>query len=182
MRPIATPLALGGFSGAVGDTSLGRLPRRRLRARCPTARPAVAAQAASAARRRSSRGSRPGDAVGVNLITGDFIMGATGTVTEVDGDQVYAFGHPFYNLGTTEFPMTRAYVYALLPSLLSSMKIATTGETIGTFRQDRATAIAGTLGQGPDMVPIRICARHRARPRTRRSTSRSSTTSCSRRC
>jgi hypothetical protein len=36
------------------------------------------------------------------------------------------------------------------------MKVATTGETIGTFRQDRATAIAGTLGKGPDLIPIRI--------------------------
>jgi hypothetical protein len=36
------------------------------------------------------------------------------------------------------------------------MKIAMTGETIGTFRQDRATAIAGTLGPGPDMVPVRL--------------------------
>jgi hypothetical protein len=92
----------------------------------------------------------------VNLVTGDFIMGATGTVTEVVGNEVYAFGHPFYNLGTTQFPMTRAYVYALLPSLLSSMKLATTGDTIGTFSQDRATAIAGTLGKGPNLVPVRI--------------------------
>ena len=83
-------------------------------------------------------------------------MGATGTVTEVDGDEVYAFGHPFYNLGTTQFPMTRAYVYTVLPSLTSSMKIASTGETIGTFRQDRATAISGTLGKGPELVPVKI--------------------------
>ena len=40
-------------------------------------------------------------------------MGATGTVTHIDGDRVYAFGHPFYNLGPTEFPMTRAYVYTI---------------------------------------------------------------------
>jgi hypothetical protein len=26
-------------------------------------------------------------------------MGATGTVTHVDGDKVYAFGHPFFNFG-----------------------------------------------------------------------------------
>jgi hypothetical protein len=77
-------------------------------------------------------------------------------VTEVDGSEVYAFGHPFYNLGTTQFPMTRAYVYSVLPSLMSSTKIATTGETIGTFRQDRSTAIAGTLGKGPELVPVRI--------------------------
>jgi hypothetical protein len=99
---------------------------------------------------------RPGDPVGVNLVTGDFMMGATGTVTEVDGNQVYAFGQPFYNLGTTQFPMTKAYVFSVLPSLMSSMKIAMTGETVGTFRQDRATAIAGTLGPGPAMIPVRI--------------------------
>jgi hypothetical protein len=52
--------------------------------------------------------------------------------------------------------MTRAFVFALLPSLQSSMKIAATGETIGTFRQDRYTAVAGTLGKGPDLIPVRI--------------------------
>lgn len=154
MRPIATPLAIGGFSGPTLDTvssafaDSGFVPM-----------PEAAAPARGQLPRAPAAGGRtlqPGDPVGVNLITGDFMMGATGTVTEVDGDQVYAFGHPFYNLGTTQFPMTRAYVYAVLPSLVSSLKIATTGETIGTFRQDRATAISGTLGSGPELVPVRI--------------------------
>ena len=57
-------------------------------------------------------------------------------MTDVDGNRVYAFGHPFYNLGPTQFPMTRAYVHTLLPSLMSSMKIASTGEVIGTVQQD----------------------------------------------
>ncbi len=52
--------------------------------------------------------------------------------------------------------MTRAFVYSILPSLQYSMKIATTGETIGTFKQDRSTAIAGTLGKGPELVPVTI--------------------------
>jgi hypothetical protein len=34
-------------------------------------------------------------------MNGDFEVGATGTVTEVDGDRVHAFGHPFYQLGPT---------------------------------------------------------------------------------
>ena len=54
------------------------------------------------------------------LVSGDLELGATGTVTHVDGDRVYAFGHPLYNLGPTAFPMTRAYVYTVLPSLASS--------------------------------------------------------------
>ena len=61
-----------------------------------------------------------------------------------------------YNLGPTEFPMTRAYVYTVLPSLFSSTKLSTTGEVIGTFLQDRATAIAGRLGPGPRMIPVTL--------------------------
>jgi hypothetical protein len=50
--------------------------------------------------------------------------------------------------------MTRAYVYTLLPSLSSSAKLSSTGEVIGTFFQDRATAIAGRLGSGPSLLPV----------------------------
>jgi hypothetical protein len=97
-----------------------------------------------------------GDAVGVSLVRGDLMLGATGTVTMVDGDRVYAFGHPFFNLGPTEFPMTRAYVHTLLPSLFTSAKLASIGDIVGVVHQDRATAIAGTLGRGPDLVPVSL--------------------------
>jgi hypothetical protein len=36
------------------------------------------------------------------------------------------------------------------------MKLSATGEIIGTFLQDRATAIAGRLGPGPRMIPLKI--------------------------
>jgi hypothetical protein len=52
--------------------------------------------------------------------------------------------------------MTRAHVHVVLPSLTSSMKIASTGDVIGTVLQDRATTIAGTLGPGPSMIPITL--------------------------
>jgi hypothetical protein len=61
-----------------------------------------------------------------------------------------------YGLGPTEFPMTRAYVYTILPSLFSSMKLSSPGEVIGTVLQDRATAISGRLGAGPRMIPVSI--------------------------
>ncbi|MEO8070715.1 MAG: SpoIVB peptidase S55 domain-containing protein [Acidobacteriota bacterium] len=99
---------------------------------------------------------RPGDPVGVSLVRGDLEMGATGTVTHVEGARVYAFGHPFLNLGPTTFPMTRAHVYTVLPSLDSSMKIATLGAVIGTMNQDRATAVGGTLGPGPRELAVHI--------------------------
>jgi hypothetical protein len=70
-----------------------------------------------------------------------------------------------YNLGPTEFPMTRAYVYTVLPSLFSSMKLSSTGEVIGTFMQDRATTIAGRLGAGPRMIPISVALERTDAPR-----------------
>ena len=94
--------------------------------------------------------------MGVALLTGDFMLGATGTVTYVDGDRVYGFGHPMYNLGPTEFPLTSAEVLVVLPSLMSSSKLASFGQVVGTLQQDRATAVAGRLGPGPKMIPVTI--------------------------
>lgn len=149
MRPIATPLVMSGFAPDWMDM-LGEAFRDQ--GFVPSAAPAVNA----AGLMPFSGPLKPGDAVGVNFVTGDLLLGSTGTVTHIDGDRVYAFGHPMYNLGPTEFPMTRAYVYTVLPSLLSSSKLSTTGEVIGTLLQDRATAIAGRLGAGPKMVPVTL--------------------------
>ncbi len=152
LRPIATPLVMGGFRGEVADlvssgfASSGFSPMTTGGASSSPASPAVASTAPLA----------PGDAVGVGLVSGDLILGGTGTVTSVDGARVYAFGHPFYNLGPTTFPMTRAWIHTLLPSLMNSSKLGSLGEVIGTFDQDRATAIAGTLGAAPPMLPITL--------------------------
>ena len=102
---------------------------------------------------------RPGDAVGMALVTGDMEMGATGTVTHVDGAKIYGFGHPFLNLGPTSMPMTRARVFTVLPSLDSSMKVATLGPIIGTMTQDRATAVAGVIGAGPSQMELNVTLR-----------------------
>jgi hypothetical protein len=98
----------------------------------------------------------PGSPVGVSLIEGDMDLSVTGTVTHIDGDRVYAFGHPFYNLGPTQFPMKKAYVYSVFPSLYQSWKISTAGEPVGTVEQDRNTAIAGRLGKSPRMIPVDV--------------------------
>ena len=151
LRPIATPLTIGGFDPSVVAPitqifhEQGFLPML-----------AGAGQAPAAARGAAAPRLRPGDPIGVALMSGDLELGATGTVTDIDGDRVYAFGHPFYGLGPTQFPLTRAYVHVVLPSLQSSQKVASTGEVIGTISQDRATTIAGTLGKGPAMIPIKL--------------------------
>src|SRR5262245_41267582 len=96
LRPIATPLTMGGFGSDVADLLSGAFGDVGF---APMAGAAAGADASSG----SSAGLKPGDAVGVSLLSGDFNMGATGTVTEVVGNKIYAFGHPFYNLGPIQF-------------------------------------------------------------------------------
>jgi hypothetical protein len=155
LRPIATPLVMSGFgpeafrlvSQMLGDAGFSPVL-------------SGAGGGASAEALAAMNGPlREGDAVGVALASGDLEMGATGTVTHIDGDRVYAFGHPFFNLGPAQLPLTRAYVHAMLPSLMSSFKITSMGEVIGTIQQDRATAIAGTLGKMPATIPMTITLR-----------------------
>src|SRR5262245_38588076 len=99
----------------------------------------------------------PGGPIGISLIEGDLDMSATGTITHIDADRVYAFGHPFYNLGPTQFPMRKAYVYSVFPSLYQSWKISVPAEEpVGTMDQDRTTAIAGRLGRAPRMIPVEV--------------------------
>jgi hypothetical protein len=160
LRPIATPINFGGFDPSAIDPlvsafrDLGFTPVVAGGGQLGSTLSPVPPSPSPAASTGSAL--RPGDPIGVALMNGDLEVGATGTVTEVTGDRVYAFGHPFYGLGPTQFPMTRARVLAVLPSLSSSMKIASTGEVIGIVQQDRATTIAGTLGPGPAMIPITL--------------------------
>ena len=157
LRPISTPISFSGFDARTIDPlvsafrDLGFMP-----VLAGAAQLGSQSSTASAPSGSSSAPLRPGDPIGVALMNGDLEVGATGTVTEVDGNRVYAFGHPFYGLGPTQFPMTRAHVITVLPSLSSSIKIASTGDVIGIVQQDRATTIAGTLGPGPSMIPISL--------------------------
>jgi hypothetical protein len=103
----------------------------------------------------------PGQAVGAALAVGDITLVGTGTVSQVDGNRVLAFGHPMLGLGTVEVPMTSAEIVAILPSNLSSFKIANAGQIIGTVRQDRLSAIYGEIGPGPDLLPVTVKTPHR---------------------
>jgi hypothetical protein len=148
LAPLALPLVFSGFEPVAFAVArgtflaLGFSPVLGGSASAPSAEPAPALA--------------PGAAVGVSLIEGDLDLSATGTVTRIDADRVYAFGHPFFNLGPTQFPLKKAWVYSVFPSLQASWKIAATTEPVGTMDQDRSTAIAGRLGRTPRMIPVTV--------------------------
>ncbi len=146
-RPIATPVALGGFTERTLEVFAGAFERLGLRP----------LQGAGGGLRDDPGGSlEPGSMISVGLIRGDLTLTAAGTVTHVDGNRVFAFGHRFLSSGDTRMPMMRASVMTLVPNLNASFKLSGTGPLIGTISLDRAAGIAGELGPGPAMVPCSI--------------------------
>jgi SpoIVB peptidase S55 len=150
LSPLALPLVFSGFDRATFDwaeplfASLGFVPMTG------------GASGGTAAPVGPLPDLAPGGPIGISLIEGDLDLSVTGTVTHIDGDRVYAFGHPFYNLGPTQFPMKKAYVYSVYPSVQQSWKIAAALDPVGTVDQDRTTAVAGRVGKAPQMIPVDI--------------------------
>lgn len=97
-----------------------------------------------------------GDSVVVHLSRGDVMLAAAGTVTLRDGNKIYAFGHPFFGLGSASLPMAESHVVTVVPNANNSFKLAVPDSMVGTMTQDRATGIFGVLGQAPRMLPVKI--------------------------
>ena len=148
---IATPVSFSGFTSDTLEKFAPELKKLGLEPRQGVS---------SGGRLPSKLGSpaslRAGDMISVELLSGDLSIGAEGTVTEVDGNKIYAFGHRFLSVGNTELPFARAQVLTLLPNLAASFKISSPLEWMGTITQDRSTSIYGELGRKADTVPVAI--------------------------
>ena len=105
----------------------------------------------------------PGSALGVAVIYGDFSLGATGTVTAVDGKKILAFGHSFTHAGNVNYFMTDASVIGSVSGITGNgVKLAGIGHIIGRINQDRDSGIAGILGTFPAVVPFTVTIHNKA--------------------
>jgi hypothetical protein len=98
----------------------------------------------------------PGSMISVSLLSGDLNMNADGTVTYVDGNRIYAFGHRFLDAGSVELPFARSDVIAVVPTLTSSFKISAPRAWVGTILGDRSTALTGEIGRPARTVPLSV--------------------------
>ena len=112
---------------------------------------------------RKKFGIAAADAASIPLIRGDFEFSGSGTVAYVNGNKVYLFGHPFFNLGTVDFPLHKAEVIAVVPSYQSSFKITATRNPIGAVYQDRFSGIQACLDEAPYMIPLKVFLENRNR-------------------
>jgi hypothetical protein len=160
-RPLQTPLTVSGLTGRA-STLLERAARR-------AERPLLVAPAGPLGGYAPVE-MRPGSALSAAISTGDIGLGAVGTVTYRDGDDIWAFGHPFDGLGRRALFLTDAYIYTVIQNPLGipdlgavTYKLASTdGHLLGSLTSDTVDSVAGKVGAGPRAIPLHIDARNRA--------------------
>ncbi|KXK00932.1 MAG: SpoIVB peptidase S55 [Acidobacteria bacterium OLB17] len=150
-RPIATPLAFGGFSQATIDAFAPDLMRAGMLSVAT-----VGGSGDMDFKKPTATTLLGGDSIVVGLARGDLSVSAAGTVTLRDGEKIYAFGHPYFSLGSIELPMSESHVVTVVPNLNNSFKLAVPDSAVGTLTQDRATGIYGILGRPPKMLPVEL--------------------------
>ena len=159
LRPVATPLMVSG----IGTSTMAEVRRMF----SPLGLEPVQGGAGAGAGKPGKGGKvsfTPGDAIGVQLMRGDSDFTAIGTVTHVEGDHVLAFGHPFFQAGRWEAPVTRAEVVLVLASVARSFKISNAGALAGRLLDDQQPGIIAELGGTVEMTPCTVKVRGPGRP------------------
>jgi hypothetical protein len=144
LTPIDSPLVFSGFSAAAIRQFESEFAGYGM----------AAVQGGSVDARPDDADIHPGDMVSAVFLEGDLSLQASCTVTAIVDGRVYMCGHPLFGFGSIEMPMARARVLTTLSSDFESTKIVNVGGTIGSFSQDRVTAVIGSLGAPPKLIPI----------------------------
>ena len=150
MRPIATPLSASGFSpralALLGDCfqPIGLAPMAGGKAQ------------ERVIQEEGDKPLVPGSPLSVGMVVGDFDLSGIGTVTHVEGDRVYGFGHPMFSLGACQFPMMTGYIHTVYPRASVSMKMGSPLKVVGVLDTDVSTGISGRIGPKPDMLPLSV--------------------------
>ncbi len=97
-----------------------------------------------------------GRPLAVGLMLGEVAIAALGTISYVDGNRVYGFGHPMDGVGIVELPIIEAVVLGPISNLSAPFKFATLNPTVrGTLTEDRLPSVRGVLGEGPELIPVK---------------------------
>lgn len=151
-QPIATPITFSGFSQATLDEFGPQLMKAGL---LPVS--AVGGSSNITSLKKADENTLlGGDSVVMQLTRGDYSISAAGTVTLRDGNKIYAFGHPFLRLGSSDLPMSESSVVTVVSSIFNSFKLSVPTSLVGSMTQDRATGVFGKLGTAPKMIPVTI--------------------------
>lgn len=150
LRPLALPLSATGFSSrSLADLQAHLAPFGLV--------PMASGSATSDAKSHGPpQPIVPGASLGASLVTGDFDLSGIGTVTHVDGNQVWGWGHPFMSGGSCHYVLRSGHIHVVNPKLDVSTKMGSVDQTLGVINADVSTCVAGELGATPDLLPMSV--------------------------
>ena len=96
----------------------------------------------------------PGASVAALFVDGDLRLAATGTVTDRIGEKLLAFGHAAVGISEISMPLATSEVITVVPSALSSFKLANSGPAVGSFERDHVFGSIGRIGAVARTVPL----------------------------
>lgn len=151
MTPIATPIAMSGFTDEAVKEFAPIFNQLGL-----TVSQGGAGGALDSAKPAKDWATslNPGEGVAAVLVSGDMTMTGGGTVTYNDGKRILAFGHPMFNLGPVDMPIAKEDIVTTLASSYQPTKMGNASEVVGALRQDRHSGIEGELGATAQMIPV----------------------------
>jgi len=150
LTALSTPVMVSGLS-ARGFAKMQRMMK-------PLGMVPLQAGGVNAAQAAAAKGAKliPGGSIAVPMATGDADMTAIGTVTDVVGNKIMAFGHSFHSEGETEMPMGPAYIHTVISSRSRSFKLGTGLNVTGAITRDETSAVAGQIGRKAAMFPMKV--------------------------
>jgi hypothetical protein len=133
--PLEIPLLGTGFANAPGASGLDVV--------------------AAGATQQPQESFAPGRPLAIGFLLGEITIAGRGTVSHVDGERVYGFGHSLYGRGAVALPIIGAQVIGQVSNWASPVGFATLNSTVrGTLTQDRRSGVRGILDAGPTLLPI----------------------------
>ena len=163
-RSLAGPLTLSGLRPSVAAL-FARAARK-------AGRPLLTSGAAPRAAGHPPQPLVPGAAASVALTSGDVSFGAIGTVAYEDAGSVWMFGHSLDTAGRRSLFLQDAWIHAVInnplgASDLSTYKLGSPGNDVGSVLGDGRNAVTGRIGALPPQYPFKVFARDLDTKRTR---------------
>ena len=147
--PVATPLLVSGM-----HPSLFKVLKSKLKSLGLTPINYSHGTYSGEIRNNSNSSLKPGDAIGMVLVSGDMSLVAVGTVSYKKGPKIVALGHPFIQSGPISIPITKEYIITSLASRYISFKLSSTLKEVGILTDDRMAGTIGVLGKRASMIPV----------------------------
>jgi hypothetical protein len=97
-----------------------------------------------------------GGAIGVQLISGDVSAMTFGTVTDVEGKRLCAFGHPMSEAGNVALPTALMRILWIHASVMMSTKVGEPIKPLGALVQDRQSAVVADEDARAPTFPVSV--------------------------